>query len=191
MDYFKNPKIFGKTNLSEIASNSQFFVEIFNEIYLKNRSESNGQRDLTVNNHKFFKDFISFVNAPIKNEEENEPIDSILCVYLSKVAEVCKKETFQMIFKFITLYRDCINYFYKERVKEEGGIQYTECKNAEDAPDISNEFITEYLGLDEHSFNFQSQEVIEITQNFCQWLYDNNYTCSKLTLIPQEESSSC
>ena len=61
--------------------------------------------------------------------------------------------------------------------------EYTQDNNAEDAPDISNEFVTEFLETDPSFFDFQKDEVIEITQNFCQWLYDNNFTCSKLSLI--------
>lgn len=67
--------------------------------------------------------------------------------------------------------------------KKDEGIEYTEENNAEDAPDISNEFVTEYLESDTNMFGFNKEDVIEITQNFCQWLYDNNFTCSKLSLI--------
>ena len=30
---------------------------------------------------------------------------------------------------------------------------------------------------------YNKEEAIDLTQNLCQWLYDNNFTCSKLSLI--------
>ena len=60
---------------------------------------------------------------------------------------------------------------------------YTSLKNAEDAPDVSNEFITEFLDFESRLFDLDKETSIELTQNFCQWMYDSNYTCSKLTLI--------
>jgi hypothetical protein len=183
MDYFKNPKHHGKTNLNEIVGgNNQFFNDIFREIY--QNGEDN--KELTVKNHKLFTDFAIFVSGSTKAEGENDPIDSIICQYLYKVADLCKKETFYSIFKFVTLYRDCLNHYNNAKSKIPG-TQYTVCTNAEDAPDISNEFITEYL--EDHDY-FKQEEAIELTQNFCQWLYDNNYTCSKLTLMPPEESNN-
>ena len=89
---------------------------------------------------------------------------------------------FIKILKFVTLFRECLNILYNDKVKTTGGL-YSEEFSAEDAPDISNDFVTEFLDTDSNSFEFSKDEAIEITQNFCQWMYDNNYTCSKLSLI--------
>ena len=80
------------------------------------------------------------------------------------------------------MFRECLNQQYYDKVKGEDKF-YSETFNAEDAPDISNEFVTEFLDCDNNVFDISKDEAIDITQNFCQWLYDNNYTCSKLSLI--------
>jgi hypothetical protein len=86
--------------------------------------------------------------------------------------------------KFITLFRESLNIINGDKVKgEDRG--YSEAFNAEDAPDISNEFVTEFLDTDSNEFSMGKEEAIDFTQNFCQWMYDNNYTCSKLSLINQ------
>ena len=77
------------------------------------------------------------------------------------------------------LFRECLNKVNKINV---GGNEYSEVSNSEDAPEISNEFVTEFMD-DENEFNISKEEVIDLTQNLCQYMYDNNFTCSKLSLI--------
>ncbi len=97
---------------------------------------------------------------------------------------------------YVVLFRECLNFINNNKdgkqdssngkIKEENSsytTEYTEENNAEDAPDISNEFVTDFLESDPFFFNFEREEIIDITQNFCAWLYDNNFTCSKLSLI--------
>ena len=62
-------------------------------------------------------------------------------------------------------------------------IDFSEEFTCEDAPDISNEFILEFLQTDQMIMGYSKEEAIDLTQNLCQWLYDNNFTCSKLSLI--------
>ena len=39
------------------------------------------------------------------------------------------------------------------------------------------------LECDKLSFGFRKEESIDLTQNICSWLYDNNFTTLKLSLI--------
>ena len=39
----------------------------------------------------------------------------------------------------------------------------------------------------EVDFGFTKDESIDLTQNLCYWMYDNNFTCSKLSLINSEK----
>ncbi len=87
------------------------------------------------------------------------------------------------LIKFITLFRECVNIINKEKLRNSEGQEYTQVTNAEDVPDISNDFITEFLDPDTNTFDISKEEAIDLTQNFCHWLYENNFTCSKLSLI--------
>lgn len=120
-----------------------------------------------------------------KSEEDNEkssdfndhiPCDEVFSKYLYKVSQMTNQIYFRRICEFVILYREFLNIYKKD--------PFFTCINpAEDAPDVSNEFITEFLDIDYCVFEFDKEETIELTQNFCQWMYDSNYTSSKLTLI--------
>ena len=105
---------------------------------------------------------------------ENEYTDNVLMNYLNKMSQFCNS-----------------TYFTKLINENKNGIpkEYTETNNAEDVPDSSNEFITEFLDPEtrEEDFGFSKEESIDLTQNLCYWMYDNNFTCSKLSLIRQEK----
>jgi hypothetical protein len=59
--------------------------------------------------------------------------------------------------------------------------EYCLVNTAEQAPELSNEFVTVYL--EERSQSFDKFSAIDLTQNFCSWLFNHGYTCSKLSLI--------
>jgi len=127
-----------------------------------------------------------FVSSP-RALDENCKCDEVFAYYIVKVAKVAKPEFFMKVLKFITLFRECLNNTNRDKMKPKNGSQasndYSEVFNPEDVPDISNEYVTEYLGTEHNLFDFGREEAIDLTQNFCQWLYDNNFTCSKLSLI--------
>ena len=122
------------------------------------------------------------------NLDENSKCDDVLAFYLFKVARNSKEECFEKVLRFVILFRECLNYMYKDTIvnKTNDSIihkDFSEEFTCEDAPDISNEFILEFLQTDQMIMGYSKEEAIDLTQNLCQWLYDNNFTCSKLSLI--------
>lgn len=115
-------------------------------------------------------------------DAESSKCDEVFADYIVKMANYVNPFYMTRLLKFITLFRECVNIINKEKVRSEGK-EYTEITNAEDVPDISNDFITEFLDPDTSTFEFSKEEAIDLTQNFCHWLYENNFTCSKLSLI--------
>ncbi len=63
----------------------------------------------------------------------------------------------------------------------EGPEDYCLTNNAEQAPELSNQFVTEYV--EQVKPGFDRTLTIEFTQNLCSWLFNNGYTCSRLSLI--------
>lgn len=78
--------------------------------------------------------------------------------------------------------------------------EYCLNNNAEHAPEICNEFVTVFMEQRnqqwtyiKHSMHYNSSEIvipevnkseqIDLTINFCHWLFECQFTCSKLSLI--------
>ena len=60
--------------------------------------------------------------------------------------------------------------------------EYSRVNNAEFAPEVSNEFAV--LFLPEHSSSgLQSNEGINLLINLAEWMFENGYTCTKISLI--------
>ena len=73
-------------------------------------------------------------------------------------------------------------------VNNQANQVYTEANDAEDVPDSSNEFITDFINPEEknNDLGFDKDECIDLTMNLCYWMYENNFTCSKLSLIREK-----
>jgi hypothetical protein len=162
----------------------------FDDIYVRLRNSSEEcNRKLTpiyqIDHHQFFYKIDEIFQNP-KTPDENSKCDEVFAFYIYKVSKLARPDFFIKVIKYVTLFRECLNSINREKMKsknEEFGYEFSEIFNPEDAPDISNDFVTDFLSVDSNLFEFQREEAIDLTQNFCQWMYDNNYTCSKLSLI--------
>ena len=146
------------------------------------RNLKRNMKDYTkIEDHPFFskyKNDVHDVNLIISNE--NECTDNVLISYLNKVSIQVNPEYFMRLIQFVTLFREYLNIRYKNEDEKE----FTAVTNAENVPDTSNEFINEFLDPDNgNDFDYPKEEIIDLTMNLCQWMYDNNFTCSKLTLL--------
>lgn len=161
--------------------------EAFKQIYGDEFKERNSYKKIksyynwTI--HPLFQKIQEFKsNTARQLDGENSKCDEIFADYLVKMANYVNSYYFVKLVKFITLFRECVNILNKCKVKSDDK-DFTEISNSEDVPDISNEFITEFLDADQNLFDFNKEDAIDLTQNFCHWLYENNFTCSKLSLI--------
>jgi hypothetical protein len=90
------------------------------------------------------------------------------------------KSYFDYIFKFVLLFRECFNKLKSSEVNTPN--EYTQMFGAESVPDICNEFIVEFMEPEEF-YGLDTNELIEVIQHLCHWLYGNGYTTSRLTLL--------
>ena len=118
----------------------------------------------------------------IVNEQEN--IDKIFISYLNRVSLYCNPDYYINIICFVTLFRNFI-----EIKKNENETNFCEENEIEDIPFLSNEFINIFFNeqKSDNFFELSSNEAIELMQNLCYWLYENNYTTAKLSLISEEK----
>jgi hypothetical protein len=105
--------------------------------------------------------------------------DEVFSKYIMESYPLCNKEYFIFVIKFAVLFRESINIFRKA---SDSSKEFTQEQGADNVPDLCNEFITEFMEQNEY-FGLNNDELIEIIQQFCFWLYDNKFTASRLTLL--------
>jgi hypothetical protein len=92
---------------------------------------------------------------------------------------------FSLLLKFILLFRECYDISKTKDSKEEVKKAVTDTISPEGLPDLCNEFYGEFMepnnffGIEN---NDEKNEIIEMIQHFCIWLFKNEYTKSKLSL---------
>ena len=112
----------------------------------------------------------------------HEITDTIFINYLNKMSTFCNQEYYIELIKFVTLFREHINIVNIN--KENFGTikEYTEIEDAENIPNYCNSFINEFLFPkgDDSEFILSKDECIDLIQNICFWMYDNNFTSSRI-----------
>ena len=137
------------------------------------------------------------VNVEVNVKEAKEKkCDEIFAEYLNYVAKNVNKKVYKEMVYFVLLFRECFsaNGFKLAQSKSILPDVINETKldletdfclvaNASYAPEISNEFITQYL--DRKRPNLGTLNSIEAIQNLCHWLFMSKYTCTRITLIQE------
>ena len=114
--------------------------------------------------------------------------DECFLDYLSTCLPKTNRNYFGYIFKVITLFREALNKFKPgdDRLSFPKNVEYTEVRNAELCPDLCNDFIGDFLDT-AHYFGMKDEnernEVIDLMQHLCQWLFENGQTTSRLSLL--------
>ena len=163
-----------------------------NKEEIKKRNEERGMKFYnTIEEHKFLGQFLKDSHDNKRELKELAMTDEVLIDYLNKMSKFCNPKFFAILIIFVTLFREHVNKINADKINkiEYENKEYTEVMNAEDVPDSSNEFITEFLFPEgkENDFGFTKEEAIDMTQNLCYWMYENNFTCSKLSLTHPEK----
>jgi len=192
--YFSKEERTGKTNPEDEINNCIDLA--FNDLYnyeKKNRIIERGMNFYdSIEKHPFLSKFKQDTHDLNKNlGDEHQPADLVLIEYLNRMSAYCNPTYYVKLIKFVTLFREHSNIINAEKNKNLNGTnkEYTEVNDAEDVPDSSNEFITDFLDPEEkhEDLGYTREECIDLTQNLCYWMYENNFTCSKLSLINENK----
>lgn len=181
----------------EIRENQNLDIDQINPQYNEFHSMDNDTENLEEQirqNREETQKIIQEIEQIHQLNQENEPmesnklkadliqygtIDQIFAKYLLEVNMECCRDYFDFITKFIILFRECIN---KMRDNNETPEEYSVSHNADNVPDSCNEFITDFMESFDY-FGLDTMELIEIIQHLCNWLYENKFTTSKLSLV--------
>ena len=187
-DFFFHEKRKGKTpteNINNIAKRAFIIIyEENKEKVMKIKKEEKMKIYNDIEEHPFLARFIKEEHID-KFIDKNDIIDNVLILYLNHIAKICNENYYEKLVVFITLFREYINIFHKTSNNKE----YTTIKNAQDVPNMCNEFINEFLFPDENEINFglEKQEVIDLTTNLCSWMYTHDFTELKIYLYEGDE----
>lgn len=125
-------------------------------------------------------------------------VDEIFALYLYKISQKVNESFYKIVLTYVILFRECLNEIGWQKKIESEGIKLEEdenlkqrigteqfclVNNAEHAPEICNEFVTVYMEQKRGSFEITKPDQIDLTINLCHWLFENQFTCSKLTMI--------
>ena len=164
----------------EIDINS-LVQEVFHSIYTSKTSEklfskpNNYQENTILNN--------LVLHSPLVNKPNNEKTcDEAFYEYLFTFKSKTNQKYFTLMTKFILLFRECYDISKNKEIKKEERKAITNSIKAEGLPDLCNEFMEFIEADDVFGMNKDKNEIIEIIQHFCIWLFKNGFTKSKLSL---------
>ena len=174
-----------KKNKNEIKTIELSFIKnILNGIFWKNKYDLFFDID-TVGKYSFY-EFISnnwekreyvienYENNPGIKKDKKFNLDEIFLIYIKDISKKVNIKYFPYIIKFVILFRKYINDLKKDLLKniiqDDKKNYYSQVFNAENIPEESNGFITDFMEKNNY-FEMNKNEVFEITQNFCCWLY--------------------
>jgi len=206
-EFNNNNKNILNNNNNKIDKNN--IIKIIEEIFKENNNNNLFTKyNNNLNNYSFFNKILLYNNNNINNINNNinnnKTCDIIFIEYLFYIKNFYNEKFFKLILKIIILFRECINKYKNIEIENKNflfnnnninyinnnnKIEFTEIYDGEQIPEICNEFLTEFLpNYDEYfginNFNNQNNEnyhkIKMLIQNFCYWLYNNNYTSSKL-----------
>ena len=196
--YFLKENRKGTTNYDDFEKSIK---DAFNELYSHENNDRNKSKEMkiysNIEEHPFLGKFLlDKHDVNIKIDDEKEVSDKVFMDYLNKMSLHVNPIYFTKLIIFVTLFREFVNINeFKKKNKDlnneidlnnNDNTEYTSVNSAEDVPDLSNEFINDFLDTDKILFGFNKEDSIDLTQNFCHWMYENNFTSSKLTLISND-----
>lgn len=188
-----------KSNFKRLALNKNTEKKI-----AESEKNNNSVQSSNINNiiNSSFSDSLNDFQSKSDNNNTNSNYiqkniccDEIFYDYLKSIIKYSNQKYFVFVFKFIIIFRECINTY--KNIELENSIlvlkenipldikEFTQYYDAEQAPELCNEFISEYLQSCDY-FGFEKSEIpeiIDIIQHFCYWMYENNYTSSRLSLL--------
>ena len=125
---------------------------------------------------------INKIEDPL-NKIQSYNLDGILFTYLKEFYKNANLEYFWFMIKFIVLFRECVNRLRADLVKKDQQNKlYSEIYNCENAPEVCNDFLLEFMEPYDY-FGMNKEELIELILHFCYWLKLKEYTHLNLSLL--------
>ena len=190
-----NDKLLNTDQIKENLNNifNQYKLDIFSNIdrienypFYKLMIDIWDKESIDLNMESYKDNFCN--NEKTENYQKyNSPsLDYIFILYLKEFCNQINKDYFLFMSKFVIFFREWINNFKKDIIKEEykteNKYEYSQIFSAESVPDYCNDFFIEFMEPKEF-FGLNNNEFLEIAQHFCFWLYLKKYSPNYLVPI--------
>ncbi len=199
----KRNKIEENNNDNQNIIDTSFLKGLFNELYINhknelfksiNKIEENNFYNLLTKNWEIGnenlenKSRFSMLNC-FQSESlvDKPPIDMVFFLYLKYISKKnLNIKYFCFIFKYITIFREYINKEKKNFINKEficeNKNEYTQIYDAEIIPDLFNDFLMDFMESNNY-FGLNKDEIIQLIEFFCYWLFTKGYTVSHISKI--------
>ena len=175
------------------------FDFVYNNEYKNNLYNNNvkSYKDIFILDKLYTNKNIEIEKDEIINKEKKlKNCNEIFYEYLQTFKSKTNENYFILMVKFILLFYECFNLNKSKEKKdvninninnneENKKIDYSNLSNAESLPELCNEFYSEFMEPN-NFFNLNNEnemnEILDLIQHFCIWLFKNEYTKSKLSL---------
>lgn len=115
-------------------------------------------------------------------------IDECFVQYLCYVTDYTNVDYFNFIILFIILFREYLNSFISvsnQKLITNTKIDYTSDRNtsAQELPSHFELFMADFLEPNNYYEIYDPEEILQIIQHFCYWLYDRGFTSLRIALV--------
>lgn len=158
--------------------------EVFSFIYEVPKASKLFSRPKSYKDIPVLADLASRKNILDKPRNE-KTCDEVFYEYLASFMNKTNKKYFSLMLKFILLFRECYDVSKNKEKKDGEKKAVTDTLPPEGLPDLCNEFYGEFMEPNNFFGIYdldEKNEIVEIIQHFCIWLFKNEYTKSKLSL---------
>ena len=159
--------------------------EVFRFIYEAPTACKLFSRPKTYKENPILANLVSKKNIPNRLRNE-KTCDDVFYEYLNTFMSKTNRKYFSLMLKFIILFRECYDLSKNQEKNKNEKVAVTNTLPPEGLPDLCNEFYGEFMEPNNFFGIYELEEkneIVEIIQHFCIWLFKNGYTKSKLSLV--------
>ena len=133
---------------------------------------------------KSFKEIPILLNLISKNNiinkaKNEKTCDDAFTEYLINFIDKTNKMYFLFMIKFVLLFKEFYDLYKNKEKKDEEKKTITNSLQPNELPYLCNEFYNDFLKMN-NFFGINEDEIVEIIQHFCIWLFKNDFTKAKL-----------
>ena len=187
-NFFSQPKRKAEEGKNLDNDMPNLVQKVFDDLYKGNFKDKLFSSPKSVEEEPILNSLLKKAELEDKNPKSEKTCNEVFYEYLKTFKDMVNDKYFILITKFVLLFRECFDLNKNKDKTVEERVNLVGTLTPEGLPDLCNEFYGEFLinneffGIDDKD---DREEIIELIQHFCIWLFKNEYTKSKLSLAPE------
>ena len=187
-NFFSQPKRKAEEGKNLDNDMPNLVQKVFDDLYKGNFKDKLFSSPKSVEEEPILNSLLKKAELDDKSPKSEKKCKEVFYEYLKTFKDMVNDKYFILITKFVLLFRECFDLNKNKDKTVEERVNLVGTLTPEGLPDLCNEFYGEFLinneffGIDDKD---DREEIIELIQHFCIWLFKNEYTKSKLSLAPE------